>query len=245
MAHSFRPVTSSPGSVQLRGFDGMGVLLAFVGFVAIASLLSIGVAASVLVALGLHEAGRVLAHWMLGHGQTNFRFLPLITGDPISHSQPRDDTELAFLSLMGAGLSLAPMALSLSLWQVLSENGAPFSGYFLVFGTSLGAVNFLLLLPFWRLPGRSCADVVSRAFWPALAPGMAAFLGAAFLAAGLRAGSVALLLIGAYGISSIFRKPRRGTAAMSSADALIALAAYAFTLAAHFGATMMLVQAIL
>ena len=230
--------------VRWHGFDGIGVLMAFIGFVVIAAAMNIGFATALLLSLATHEAGRVLAYRQLGLGQTNVRFLPLVTGVQISENQPRNDTELAYASLMGAGLSLGPMALSMSLWALTKDVAGPLSGYFLVLGTTIGALNFVLLLPFWRLPGRFCADVAARAFWPALSPGLAAFFGAALLVGGLRNASIALVLLGAYGLTSIFRKRAAHSKPMSTDDALTALAAYVFTFAAHFSAAALLAQAL-
>ena len=61
--------------------------------------------------------------------------------------------------------------------------------------------------------------------------------------ASLRTGSVALMVMAAVGAQSLLRRSPTGRTKMSADTGLIALAAYTFTMAAHFSAGWLLFQA--
>lgn len=223
------------GSVDLVGFDGPGILVIFATYVTAAAFSGGHFALALLIGLLLHEAGHVLAIRQMGTSRARFRLTP-IGQAAATDTEPRDDAEMFYVALMGAGLSLVPMALALALALLLGPEAGPLHEFLLVFGATLGALNFLMLLPFPPLDGGVCAAVATRNFWPALGPGMTVFMVAAMGTAGLRHGSLALMLLAACGIYSLFMRPKGTDVPMKPDHGLIALAAYTFTLAAHFSA---------
>ncbi len=236
MANVLRPVTTSQQNIQLVGFDGAGLILVFVIYVAAAAFLGDTFAISLIAAFLLHEGGHVLANRMLNRGTSRFRMVPLLAGQQVCETPFRSEGAAFFVALMGAGFSLAPMSLAFALALLLRSTGPELADFLIVFGATIGAVNFLALLPFRPLDGGRCAAIAARNFWPALAPSYTIFMIAAFMTAGVKNGSVALLALAAFGLQSLIRKPGRPLVPMGASTGLIGLAAYTFTLAAHFTA---------
>ncbi len=230
------------GQVEWVGFDGPGVLVGFGLYVAAAQFWGNAFAVSLMAAFLLHEMGHVLAVRLASSGNARFRLTPILSGRAVSEKRPVDDAEMFFVALMGAGFSLAPMAMALVLSLAMRPVYPEMSDFLLVFGTTIGALNFIMLLPFPMMDGGKCARVAVRNFWPALAPGLTIFMVAAMGTAGVRHGSVALLLVAAVGAYSLFTKPEATRHPMKPDQGLVALAAYAFTIAAHFSAGWLLIS---
>lgn len=240
MIFVFRGAVATGAPIVFSGFDGMGVLLAFIAFVLAAAAHGMAFGLWLLAALMIHEAGHVLAYRMLGHAPTRFRLAPLLSDLPISDRPLRTEAEAFFVALMGPGLSLAPMALSIALAAFLSDRAPQLAVQLQVFGVTIGALNFVNLLPFHPLDGGRCIRLAVSSFWPALAPAMAAFMIAMFFTAGLRTHSLTLFVLAAFGVQSFLHKAKSGLVPMGPSAALTALGAYAFTLAAHLIAGWML-----
>ncbi|MGR3661424.1 MAG: hypothetical protein ACU0CA_09625 [Paracoccaceae bacterium] len=234
-------VTGTP--ITFSGFDGIGVILGFVAFVAASALMGPLVGISLLISLMLHELGHVLAHRMLGHTTTRFRLVPLYSDQPISDRPLKTEGEVFFVALMGPGLSLAPMVLAMALSGMLANTSPELAGFFRIFAVTCGALNFVNLLPFYPLDGGRCARIAADNFWPALAPGLTVFMSTAMFVAGLRTGSVALIVVAVAGSATLLRRKERLAEPLGPNNGLIALAAYAFTLAAHFSCGWWLLQA--
>ncbi len=245
MAFALRGAAPNGSPIIFTGFDGIGVLLGFVAFVTAAAAHGTSFGLWLLAALMLHEAGHVLAYRMLGHAPTRFRLVPLLSRLPISDRPLKSEGEAFFVALMGAGFSLAPMALAFVLSSMLAATEPALATQLQTFAVTIGALNFVNLLPFPLLDGGRCARIAARSFWPALAPAMTAFMVAAFFAAALRTQSPVLLVLVGLGLSGLLpRKADRPQelAPLGPSGALTALAAYVFTLAAHFSAGWLLLE---
>jgi len=235
VAVSLRPVQVSgaaPRRLVLHGFDGTGVVLAFVLFIMATILVGPLVAASVLLSLFIYELGQALARRSLCAGEPRLRILPVPFLSPRG-AQSDDPAAEAFVVLMGAGLSLAPVVLALGVAQVVAGSSPGLAFALLTFGATCGAVNFIMLLPFLPLDGGRCIRAVSNSFWPSMGPLISIFLVAAFASAALQNQSIGFLVLAAIGLQSLLPR-RNATLPLPQNTALIVLAAYAFTLAAHF-----------
>lgn len=236
LALAIMPRSATVGTVKWVGFDGYGVILAFVIFVGATLALGNQFAIALLTGLVLHEAGHVLAARSLNIGRARFRLAPMLSDGWVLNEDPETDAEAFFVTLMGAGLSLAPMALSITLAVALRGAAPEAADFLLLFGATLGALNFVMLLPVWPLDGARCAQIATRGFWPELAPGLTLFMSAAALTAGIKHASLALVVLALVGVGSLLHRSRDGAKMMSGRESLIALAAYTFTMAAHFSA---------
>ncbi|MEE9387431.1 MAG: hypothetical protein V3U96_02370 [Paracoccaceae bacterium] len=242
-AYSLRGNALENGTISVSGFNGISVVAAFVLFLGVAVIAGPEFGIPLIAALLLHELGQVLAYRMLGHNRARFRLLLALSKQKISDEPLTSDTEEFFTSIMGPAFCLGPMALAMAIATMLAPV-APVSAHsFWIFAVTCGAVNFLSLLPFWPLAGARCARAASISFWPALAPAMAAFMSAAMMTASFRTGSVILMVMAAVGAHSMWRQRASGLTPMEPDVGLIALAAYTFTLAAHFSAGWMLFEA--
>lgn len=231
---ALRPSDGPRPRVNFVGFDGPGVLALFILYVAASAYWGQAFAMSVLAALALHEMGHVLANHSLGRGGTRVRLLPKLSGHSVEERPFHHEGDAFFVALMGAGFSLAPMVLSMALGLGLSPHIPEVGQFLLILGATIGLFNFVALLPFPRLDGGLCAEMAARNFWPALAPGMSAFMVSALVAAGVRTGAISLFLLAGLGLFGLIRRPATHLVPMGPNTALIALAAYSFTLAAHF-----------
>lgn len=243
LVYGLRGSVATGASVSLSGFDGVGVLLGFVAFIFAAALLGPAFGISLLAALLLHELGHVMAYRMLGHTHTRFRLVPLYTSLPVSDQPLKTEGEVFFVALMGPGLSLAPMLLAMTLSAMLATSAPELANWLRIFAVTCGALNFINLLPFWPLDGGRCARIAAGNFWPALAPGITVFMSTALLVAGLRTQSLALLIFAVVGASTLLRKGDPLGTPMGANNGLVALAAYTFTMAAHFSAGWWLLEA--
>lgn len=220
--------------IALSGFDGVGVLTGFAVFVLAAWGSGPMIAFALLVALLLHELGHVVGHQIIGHSATRFRLAPIVADVPISDRPLRTDGQTLFAALMGPGFCLLPMLLSHLAALGLSESNPALAYGLWTFAITCGAVNFVLLLPFWPLDGGRCVRIASRSIWPALAPSLAVFMTAALAMAAMRGGSVPIWFLAVIGVQSLLRRDKGSANPLPPDNALLALAAYAFTLAAHF-----------
>lgn len=234
MALVLRGSVAGGAPTSFVGFDGYGVIVGFVAFIAASSVLGTIGGAALIISFLFHEAGHVLAYRMLGHQDTRFRMAPFLSGVAISDQPLKTEGDAFFVALMGPGLSLAPMVLAMTLSVALAQPAPELAKVLQIFGVTCAALNVVNLLPFWPLDGGHCARMSARNFWPGLAPGLTVFMGTAFFVAGIRTQSLALMIIGIAGFTSLLRKPDETLTPMGADNGLIALSAYAFTLAAHF-----------
>ncbi len=235
-AYTLRANVIDHGSITVSGLNGIGVIFGFIFYVLASSVFGAEIAVTLIASLLLHEMGQVLAYRMLGHSQAKFRLVMLQYNQPISAQPLTNDGEEFFTAIMGAVFSLGPMVLSLAIAAALLPVAPVTAHQFWLFGVTCGALNFVSLLPFWPFAGGRCIRTSVVKFWPGLGPMMTVFLSAAMLVASLRTGSVALMVLAGIGAQSLWRPSPSGLEPMEPETGLIALSAYAFTLAAHFSA---------
>lgn len=227
---------SAQGSITVSGFDGRSVVIGFVLFVACAYVLGVPFGIPIILALLLREFAQVMAYRMLGHRRARFRFVPFMAGAGISDDPLKSDGEDFLVAIMGPALSLGPVAMGAALALVLRDWAPSLSTSLWFFAATCGAVNFVLLLPFAPFDGARCMRAAVASYWPALAPAAAVFMSTAMFTASLRTGSVALMVGAAFGAQSLLHRAERGRVPLKPDHGLLALAAYAFTMAAHFSA---------
>jgi len=220
--------------LPLVGFDGVGVLVGFVIFTLGTVALGSAFALSLIASLLLHEFGHVTAFRMLGHHGARFRLVPLLNRQPVSDQPLRNQGDAFFVALMGPAISIAPMVLAYTLSMMLAARHPDIAAQFRVFAVTCASLNFVFLLPFWPLDGGRCTRIFASTFWPNLAPALTVFMAAAFAAAAIRTGSVALMILAGVGAQSMFHSPESKLEPLRSDVAMTAMSAYAFTLAAHF-----------
>lgn len=220
--------------ILVSGFDSIGVLSVFVIFTAASAAFGPDVAFSLIISLALHELGHVIGYRLLGHDQARFRLIALLGRTPISDRPLQTQGQVFFVALMGPGLSIAPMVLAYCLSVMLAQSDPDTASGLRVFAMTCATLNFLNLLPFWPLDGGRCTRIFAGCFWPALAPALTIFMSAAFAAAAMRTDSIALLILAGIGAQSLFHKPVPEGEKMGEDTVLVAMAAYAFTLATHF-----------
>lgn len=242
-AYVLRPSVLGGGPIAISGFNGISVVFGFVFYIVVATLIGPEFAVPVLAALLVHEMGQVLAYRMLGHRRARFRLAAFLTRIPVSDQPLETDGEVFFVSIMGAAFSLGPVALAATIAAMLGPVAPIAAQWFWIFAITSGAVNFVLLMPFSGLPGGRCASASVVNFWPALAPAMTAFMSGVMLTASLRTGSVALMVMAGVGAHSLMRRKLTSRTQMPANAGLIALAAYTFTLAAHFSVAQFLFEA--
>lgn len=242
-AYTLHSNVAGVGAIRFSGFNGIGVLVGFVIIMGLTAALGPSFGLPLIATLLLHELGHVLAYRMLGHKNARFRLIPLLRNEKISDRPLETDGEFFFIALMGPAFSLGPMALAMTLSVALQPTMPEIARSFWIFGVTCGAVNFVNLLPFWPMDGGRCARTAVANFWPTLAPAMTVFMTAAMATASLRTGSVALMVMAAVGAQSLFRTPTTGRTKMTANVGLVALAAYTFTMAAHFTAGWLLFSA--
>lgn len=233
-AYALRGGVLAGPRIVVAGLDGVGMSVVMLGFsmafLALGPLFGISLIAS----LALNEFGRVVAYRMIGHNQARFRLVP-VPGWPVNSEEPlNSEADAFFVALMGPGISMAPMVMAYALSVMLADLRPDIAEAFRVFAVTCGTLNFIHLLPFWPLNGGRCTRIFSKNFWPTLAPAMTVFMSAAFLSAAIRTGSIGLLIVAGIGAQSLFYRGEPRRTPLGPDNALIAMAAYTFTFAAHF-----------
>ncbi len=241
--YSLRREGLGDGTIAVSGFNGIAVVAAFVLYIVVAFVIGPEFGVPLIATIVLHEMGQVLAHRMLGHDRAQFRLIPFLRRAKISDQPLTSDAEDFFAAIMGPAFCLGPMAMAMAIAVILAPTAPQAAQSFWIFAVTCGAVNFISLMPFWPLAGARCARAASVNFWPALAPAMTVFMSAAMVTASFRTGSVALMVMAGVGAHSLWRREKSNLIPMQPDVGLIALAAYAFTLAAHFSAGWLLFEA--
>lgn len=231
---TLQPGLATQGRIELAGFDGTGVIVAFTAFTGIAWLFGLGVGAAALVALFIYELGQALAQRMLGAPTTHLRLLPVPFAPRGAGAEAGDDPLAdCYVALMGGAVSLAPMLLAFAAAQLLAPIDNTIATWALTLAVTIGAVNAFMLLPFTPLDGGRVVRAFSDTFWPALGPALTCFMVAAFASAAARGGSLAFLVLAGIGLQSLLPRRHKVQRPLSPNNALTVLSAYSFTLAAH------------
>lgn len=223
------------GRVQPIGFDGINVVIGFGITSLVAAATSPLLAFAFVFAVLLHEGMGALACRIAGQDVARMRLVPLPVLTAPRADRPFDTAlEESFVALYGPALAIVPMVLCFALFHSFSVIAPAFANAMRATALMLGAFNFAMLLPFCPFAGGDVMRAVSEAFWPKLGVLVTVFMSAAFLSAGLRDGSLAMLILAAAGIQSLFHKRRNDQVALKHNEALLVLATYGFVLTAHF-----------
>ncbi|MFO1201099.1 MAG: M50 family metallopeptidase [Tabrizicola sp.] len=229
------------GSRHVLTFAGFDMSALFLG------LLAVGAAvyffdpmygAALILSVMVHEFGHVAAYRICGHSDARFRLIPLIGGVAISSQVPASQEKQFFISLMGPGICLAPMALAMAIAYLDWPDYAPVADFLWVFATVTAAINFFNLLPFWPLDGGRCISILAHTFVPGLAGQVTMAMAASAIALAVYTQSMGMMFFAMMGAQSLIRGGDVASVQrpMSASRGLLCTAAYLATLAG-FGTT--------
>ncbi|WP_344846375.1 hypothetical protein [Celeribacter arenosi] len=226
---------SISGRITATGLSGPEFFFGFAITTAISLVTSPLYGIGFVIAVLLHETVTALACRHLGYDVARVRLVPLpwVAQPRCDHAHERDIDEV-FEALYGPALAIVPMALSFSLFHVLSAPAPQLAEAFRAIAIMLGCFNFVVLLPFLPFAGGRAVRAVSASFWPQLAPAVTVFMTAAFATAALRDGSIAMGVLAAVGAQSLLHRKQPDQQRLSPNEALLIMACYAFTMTVHF-----------
>jgi Zn-dependent protease len=219
--------------LTLAGFDanalGLGVLAVGAAVYFFGPMYGLALILSIMV----HEFGHVAAYRVCGHSDARFRLIPLIGGVAISNQLPASHEKDFFITLMGPGISIAPMVLAMALLEFDWPEISPTADFLWTFAIVTGALNFFNLLPFWPLDGGRCLSVLTATFVPAFAHQVTIALAAAAIVLAIYTQSLGLTFFALMGAQSLMRghNVTRFQRPMSQMRGALAAAAYVATLA--------------
>jgi Zn-dependent protease len=224
--------------VTIAGFDvssmGMGVL----AVVAAAYYFGPLYGAALTLTVMIHEFGHVAAYRIAGHADARFRLIPLFGGAAISDQHPASQEKAFFISLMGPGICVAPMALAVALAgsDQLWDRYPDVAEFLWVFGTSCAVINLFNLLPFYPLDGGNCLRILCHTFWPAGTRILTIAMSAVAAAAAVHFQMLFLFVFVLMGMNGLMQSENllQVQRRMGWRRGLLALAAYGTTTAAHF-----------
>jgi len=228
-------VSPNQGRMTTSGFDGTGVVIGFAFTVAVAALTSPLLGIGFVFAALLHELGSALACRIIGHEVARVRLIPLPFVAAPRSDRPFDHAlEESFAALYAPALAIVPMILAFGLFHSFALAAPLFADVMRSTAIMLGTFNFIMLLPFLPFGGGRVVRAVSDAFWPRLGRVITLFMTAAFASAALRDHSMAMMILAAAGVQSLFHIRRPDQSRLEPNQALLVMASYAFTLTVHF-----------
>lgn len=244
-------MTLRGGLVSNRGFTIQGLDAGAIGLGGIAFLAAwyfmgpmYGIA--FVLSVMVHEYGHVVAFRIAGHDDARFRLIPLMGGVAISDKAPETQRHDFFISLMGPGICIVPMVLSLLAYNMLWDTWRLAAEFFWHFAVVTGALNFFNLLPFWPLDGGRCVRIIVDTFAPKASLMLTLAMSAGLAATGVWLQSTALLVFACLGAIPLFSIPPDADEArltpLSKVQGLLALAAYLATMAVHFMGGLILIK---
>lgn len=221
--------------LTLAGFEPQSIVMGGLAVVAAGLFLGPLYGLALVLAVMIHEFGHVAAYRVIGHHDARFRLVPLFGGVAISDQLPASQDKDFFVSLMGPGISVAPMVLGYGLSGVLYDAWPLGSDFFYAFAGLTAALNFFNLLPFWPLDGGKCLRGIAYAFWPGLARVLTVAMSAGLAAAAVAMQSLVLLVFALLGAQSLIHAEAISSVQrpMGRWQAVLAAGAYLFTAAAH------------
>lgn len=228
------------GRVTTEGFHGQNVLLGFALAVPAAGVFGPLNGLSLILALLLHEAGHWGALRILGRDDAPFRLFPAPQGGPAGGL--RYDAERVFHALMGPGVSLGPMVLSLALARMLSDAAPAASMFFVALTVSLCVLNLVNLMPFRLLDGGITAAALSRLGGPTIIYLSIAAAVAGLAALGQRVGLGTGYLLPALALAGLLFRPRpSGAHKLSGREARFSFAAWVSLIGAYLATLSLLI----
>lgn len=220
--------------IPLIGVSGSHVIILGTLLAAIGLTFDPVTGASVLIALTIHELGMVLGHRLAGHADVRFRLIPMPRTGPVSEDPHKTDLEHFFVTIMGPALGLAPMVLAFALSDLVA--GGALQQLFGTLALTLGAFNFIALLPIWPLSGGSLMQLLMRPGFPRVSALPAASLFAGLVGMSWATDTPGLFLMSVIGALAYAVRPPlpKERPPIPGRALLIAIPAYLTTLAAYF-----------
>ena len=236
MVYTLRGGLVSSNGFTVVGMDSQGLGMGVLAFIAAAWYFGPLYGVAIVLSVMIHEFGHVAAFRIAGHDDARFRLIPLMGGVAISDRAPETQAHDFFITLMGPGICLAPMALAYALSDVVQPYSAEAAEFFWVFAIVTGALNFFNLLPFWPLDGGRCLRILTDTFAPGATNFVTLGMSAAMAAAAVAMQSMALFFFAILGAQSLFSWSEAWVQKkqMTKPQGFIALGAYLFTAEAHF-----------
>ncbi|HEX9858233.1 MAG TPA: hypothetical protein VGA75_07735, partial [Paracoccaceae bacterium] len=154
-------------SISLPEFDKDALKLGILAALLALNLLDLNYGLALIFAVITHEFGHVAASRFAGHRDAQFRLLPLFARRAISNQLPRSQESDFFITIMGAGISIAPMVTALVLAALTQDSLPMLSEPLRIFGSTMAALNFINLLPLWPLDGGRCLRMICQSLIPA------------------------------------------------------------------------------
>lgn len=233
---TFQGSLSADGqSISLPDFDKDALKLGVLAALLALYLLDLNYGLALITAVIIHEFGHVAAHRFAGHRDARFRLLPLFARRSISNQLPRSQESDFFISIMGAGISIAPMVTALVLAALTKDVLPAVSEHFRIFGSTMAALNFINLLPLWPLDGGRCLRMICQSLIPARTTQLTLAASAMAAALAVHAESGQLLLLVLLGAHAFFAPDdlKKTRPSMSRRHGLLALATYLAVASVH------------
>lgn len=142
------------GRIEISGFDGVGILIAFATTCFVASrtspLLSVSFGAAALI----YEIAAAVVWQFLGHSLTRVRLIPLPRlADPRSERDLTEPLEACFAALSPSAIALIPMVTGFALSCSLFASAPEIADALRTLALAVATFNFLSLLPLPLLNG--------------------------------------------------------------------------------------------
>lgn len=230
------PAFAGGPRIGFSNFDGIGVIAAFVGVLGVALFLGVEFALALMLAALLKEFGHVLGHRLAGHDDARMRLVPLPRGPSISDREPDSDLAAFFILLMGPGVSLAPMVAAFAIGEAFATSAPGLAETARLFALSVGALNFVALLPLWPLAGGRLIRIIVQARFPRIGGLAAVFFTALLVGMSWTTHSTFLFLLGIVsGLALVAGQPRpENRPTLTKRQVRIGFTAYFAALSAFF-----------
>ncbi len=221
--------------ITIVGFETESLAMGVLAVIAAGYFFGPMYGVALILSVMIHEFGHVAAFRVAGHDDARFRLVPLMGGYAISNSLPATQKKDFFITLMGPGISVAPMVLAYAISKYAYSFSPEVGEFFYIFASVTAVLNFLNLLPFWPLDGGRCLRTIAYTFWPAAANVLTVAMSAGLAAAAIYKHSLILFFIALMGAQSLMHADTlsRVQTRMNWKDGILAAAAYVFTAAAH------------
>ncbi len=121
----------------------------------------------ILASMYLHELGHVLALRSVGQPAA-FRAIPAFSALPSWRMGQLSPGQAAFVSLMGAGLTLPVIVLAIAVAQMTAVSSPLVTNHFAAFAAVASLYSAFGLLPYLPLPGGRVFTDAGTAIWPLL-----------------------------------------------------------------------------
>jgi Zn-dependent protease len=233
--YALRGGLTGPRGLTIAGMDPRSLGMGGLAVIAAGWLWGPQFGAALIVAVVIHEFGHVAAYRVAGHSDARFRLVPLMGGVAISNSLPATQTKDFFITLMGPGISIAPMALAYALSALTYEQAPAVSDFLYVLGIVMAVLNLFNLLPFWPLDGGRCLRILAFRIHPELARQLTFAMSGALAIWGFTQQSLLIVVFALLGVQSALQADSlaRVQRAMDWRDWPWALAAWGACIAAN------------